>query len=77
MVLQSLIFIFSIIFVIWGAYEVYLDKTFNEMDRLFAEFTDYLMCVTCIMFLLCVALVCCVLFAFERVSVRCMFLYVC
>lgn len=34
MVLQSLIFIFSIIFVIWGAYEVYLDKTFNEMDNL-------------------------------------------
>ena len=25
------------------------------------------------MFLLCVALVCCVLFAFERVSVRCIF----
>ena len=35
------------------------------------------MCVTCIMFLLYVALVCCVLFAFEHVSVRCIFLCVC
>jgi|GEM_PF-6656593 len=34
MVLQSLIFIFSVIFVIWGAYEVYLDKAFNEMGSL-------------------------------------------
>jgi hypothetical protein len=32
MVLQSLVFIFSLIFVFWGAYEIWLDKVFTSIN---------------------------------------------